>query len=56
MILVYFVILVVSGLLSLGLKALGFRYYWVVGLIIFVTVSVGFTVWLNWKIKSGPYP
>ena len=56
MILVYFGVLLLSGLITWALKSLGFRHYWLVGLVVFLAISIALTVWLNWKIKSGPYP
>lgn len=56
MILLYFVFFIVNGLIALGLRALGVKYYWLIAIVSFLVMSIGFTVWLTWKIKNSPYP
>lgn len=56
MIFLYAIFGVVSALVGWGVKALGFKHYWLAGIVIFLGLCIAFTLWLNWKIKTGPYP
>jgi hypothetical protein len=56
MILFYLAALVISIVIGKALQAFGARYPWVIAAVSFVVIAVGFTLWLNWRIKHGPYP
>ncbi len=56
MVLVYTLILVVSGIVSAVLRSFGVKHAWLIGSILFFTLSIGFTAWLDWQIRHSAYP
>jgi hypothetical protein len=56
MLFLYSIITLVSLGLGGVLKGIGVRGGWLIGVLIGVSGAIGFTVWVSWRVKHGPYP